>query len=493
MFRSEKGRALRLGLVLAIPLGCSEEGSSDAGRPGPLDQGVVADGGVPADLGPGPSDGGLDGGRPDGPRCGELDPFNGTLPADRAEVVVEIGSTQGPVRYLQGFLNGLDPAPASTATFDEGLIRALRPRFWRIGTGAGSVYPRLQGFGPTFTVVLSDLYADFKGSYARARPFDDWAEYEGVIAQAVTGARDAQLDIGYWEVWGEPQGGTPWLGSYDQLLELYDRTYRVVKGILPAARVIGPAYDDFEGNLEGRGFGQLLLDLDQRYGVRLEAISWHELGAQPPRLIPEHAARVREFVAAAFPGSTPELHVNEFANSADSHFPGATVAWLYYLMAAQIDVATRACWPVPAARPFSGCWAGLNGLLLADNRTPTPIYWVHRAYADFADSTRLVDRSSDERNLAIAAVDQGGTVRVLLGRWAPNASQLAPLALILNGLDGRRYRADVTQIDPQVPVGALVQPLSYPSCELSGTSSVALRLSGLSNGAALSLTLSPVP
>lgn len=427
--------------------------------------------------------------------CEEGRPFgasaSGALPAT---IAIRAGAPLGPLPYLQGFLNGINPAPGNTERFADDAVMALKPAFWRFGSGAGTVYPKIRGFGARLTLVLSDVYADSKGGYSNARPFDNWLEYEKTIRDAVTNAVAAGVDIAYWDVWGEPQGGTRWLGSYDQLLELYQRTAKIVLSVLPAAKLVGPSFDNFAGTLQGKSAGDLIVDLDARYKLRLAAISWHELGAQPPEELPAHTAAMRSFLAGHLADYAPEIHVNEFSGPADHLQPGSTVGWLHYLTAAGVDVATRACWDVPDRPPWSDCWAGLDGLLRPDNKTPTSTYWVHRHYADLKGTRTLPTIPSDARIVALAGVDAARAMHVLLGRLeAPSAPAVRPVVLSIEGLGaGTRWTVTSSLVPAQPVPAALPAPTVFPECHASAASrTLTLRLAEVPNGASMLLRLTP--
>ncbi len=337
-----------------------------------------------------------------------------TLEAPEASVRIDARSDRGALPSLQGFLHGLDPTPGSTASLDAELVGAFAPRFWRIGTGADVILPRIRGFGATITFVVSDGYADLRGGYSSARPWEDWAGYDAYV-DALAEANVAEgRPITYYDVWGEPQGGTPWLGSYDDLLTLFARTITRIRAIDPEARFVGPSYDDFFGEVDGHGAVELLADLDRLHGLRLEAVSWHELGARSPDDLPERVQALRAELARVLPGHAPELHVNEYAGPADHLLPGAAVVWLHALHEADVDVASRACWDVPG-EGWSDCWAGLNGLLRPDGRTPQHSYHSHRAYAELVGHRWLATEPSDPRIVALA-VSRGDDVLVLSGR-----------------------------------------------------------------------------
>lgn len=378
---------------------------------------------------------------------------------------IDAASDRGPLRSLQGFLNGLDP---STTLLDEATVAALAPRFWRFGTGRDAVSARIGRFGAVLTFVVSDRYAELRGGYANARPFEDWPGYEAYLDELASWNVAMGHPVTYFDVWGEPQGGTPWLGTYDQLLELFTRTHARMRAIDPEARFVGPSYDAFDGMVEGHTFLDFLVDLDAR-GVRLDAVSWHELGGAPPESLPTRVAELRDALAAALPGSPLELHVSEYSGPGDHLIPGAAVIWLHYLTEAGVDSANRACWDVPGAG-YSDCWAGLNGLLGPDGRTPQHTYFAHRYYAELvaasvAGGRHLDTLASDPRFVGLAVADTTH-VRILTGRaGGALEGRTLDVGLELEGIDSISGAHDVEVEIRQIPIEGIPGPLAPPPTE----------------------------
>ena len=419
----------------------------------------------------------------------------GSPAAPEAQIIIDASSDRGPLRSLQGFLNGINTAPGSAEAFNAERVQALKPRFWRVGTGAGVVIEKVRAFGPRLTLVVADAYTD---TFPAQRPWENWAQYEAWLQSLYAGLQQAGANIAYWDVWGEPQGGTPFRGTYAQLLELYSRTHDVLKQLDPNANIIGPSYDNFEGTFGGKNAEQLLTDINAQYGIKLEALSWHEQGNQAPEKIPEHVAVLKQFLAAQFPGYLPELHVNEYSGPNDHLLPGWSVGWLYYLTEAGVDVATRACWPVTEAsgRRWSDCWAGLNGLLGEDNSTPQPTYWVHRFYADMAEQTWLSSQTDDPRAVALAVKSAaGGEVTLLAGRLSAAPSGPAkPVRFIVRGLPWAAARVKINLVPQGQAPAPLPAPINGGTCaQPLAQGELSLTVSSFDDGTAIWLQLSQAP
>lgn len=390
-----------------------------------------------------------------------------------ATVTVDVASNLGPLRSLQGFLHGID----GNTTFDDAMIRALRPAFWRFGANGNATFPKISTFGATLTYVISDGYADKHGGYDNAKPWLNWAEYDTDVSDVIKANVTANRPIKYFDIWGEPQGGTKWLGSYDDLVELYSRTITIIRNLDPNAKIVGPSYDNFLGDFAGHSFGDIIVELNNR-GKRFDAISWHELGSQSLTEVPAHVATLRTGLATAIPGYAPEIHINEFASPQQHLIPGWIVGWLYYLNAAGVDAANRACWDV--ANQGSDCWAGLNGLFQPDNHTPQHTYWAHRYYAELVDGTQLRSVATDPLlvGLAVRRPDSGA-VRVLTGRFANvTPSGAVPFGLELTGIaDGTAVTVHSYAVPATGIPGPLLAPDDLGTCQATvaaGKASIAV-------------------
>jgi hypothetical protein len=244
-------------------------------------------------------------------------------------------------------------------------------------------------------------------------------------------------------------------------------------------------YDDFFGAFEGRTLVDLVVELDAKHQVRFDGLAWHELGGQPPEDIPQHVELLRARLEQRLPGYRPQLHVNEYSNEVQHLVPGWAVRYLVALSDAKVDAANRACWDVPQQR-WSTCWAGLNGLFAADNRTPQPLYWVYRAAGDLVGEQQLVGSASEPHTVALGVSTDGGA-KVLLGRaGSPGA---APLALRLEGLSPGRVAVSA-EVIPPIGATRLDAPTPVTGCEaLVSDGGVEVLLRDVAEGSAATLTV----
>ncbi|MBD3232630.1 MAG: T9SS type A sorting domain-containing protein [candidate division Zixibacteria bacterium] len=333
-----------------------------------------------------------------------------------------------------GFLHGIE----SGEYLEDSLVALLKPLNWRLYKFATLDYARR--FNPKITYGISNHYAWSHGGFPYAHPWEDWEEYENFILEELIliAAYFPDVHIEFYDIWNEPDHPYFWTGTYSQLLELFARAHDIIKLFDPGAKLVGPSVSRFDPDDPGvANVVGFLTDLDRGYGVRLDAVSWHENGGafeQGPRPehIPNHAGLIRSGIRDYFPPEyQPELHVNEYAGGRVHLSPGWNVGYLYYLGEARIDGAGRACWWVfsgdnPPYDYWSDCWAGLNGMFMRDGITPQPSYWVYRAYAEMEDTWRVQTFSSEPTTVVIASENsEEEEFNLIAGRyWHIGAEQV---------------------------------------------------------------------
>lgn len=426
----------------------------------------------------------------------------GAQALSQSEAVYVYADKKFTTHSLQGFLTGI--GHKATDAFDESAVSQLKPKFWRIPDFL--YYDKVKKFGPAVTFIVGEHYVNLKGGWDKARPWENWQEWEDIVKKAVEFSVSTNRPVAYWDIWGEPDkdGGTPWKGSYSQFLEFVARGYRVIHAADKNAKVIGPSASQFnprfqEGAGEVAGLGRFINDLAVIHGVKLEGISWHELGS-PPEEVPAHVQAVRTFLALKFPGYKPEIHINEFSAQADHLIPGWTVAWLYYLERANIDAANRACWFVRPSRfsQWNDCWAGLNGLLLQDNKTPQHTYWVHKAYADLAPQ-RVVAESKAPYIAALASRDDAAQeVRIVLGRYGARGQKQAPakeVSLIIKNYPYalRGGYAKIARIPYQPVPGAFSRPVETSLPYQAEGNAITVLIPSFADGSAVTVRIASLP
>lgn len=336
-------------------------------------------------------------------------------------VTVDAGQNKPLTEFMQGYLHGFQP----TETLDSTLVGTnLQPEFWRLGFGGWDKYPKIAPFGPRVTMVISDMYADAKGGYSNAKPWLNWTEWEQFCAAQVSLSISQGKPVEYWDVWNEPDTSQYWSGTWAQLLETYQRAYDAIKSVDPDAKVIGPGTTEFAHPFDtnnSKNIADFVYELSRPpYNVRLDAVSWHELGSLPSSL-PSHAQLLRDFFADPTyfsPAYVTELHVNEYSQPNNTQIPGWIVGWLYYAEQADLDWFSRACWNMweNIFFSYSNCLQGLNGVFMRDLVTPQQPYYVYKTYADVAAGTRIVTSSTNaEVNALASKFDANSKVLAMVG------------------------------------------------------------------------------
>jgi hypothetical protein len=383
--------------------------------------------------------------------------------APLSRITVDAGQDLGPVKLMLGFLHGLDHKSFEKKNYSPVLVAKLKPKFWRIGVDSAlSNYKVAKALDPNIkiTMVISDIYADIlKGGYKKVRPWEDWGRYEKEIKFIVNKASESEMKIDYWDVWSEPDHKAYWPGTCEQLLELFKRTYRVIREADPKAKIVGPSIS----NPKSRGpcpkpFLNHFLEYLADQNLRFDAISWHEFDF--PEEIPEHVESIRNVMKAHPSLGTPEIHINELSGPADHLIPAWAVGWLYYLEKANVDWASRGCWEIKErSSRWSDCQAGLNGLFLKDNNTPQAVYWVFRAYAEMTGN-RLKSTGSVPRLVALASRDEPTKeIRVLIGRYDVKERR-GPFADVEVEIQNYPYAAKGVQVEIQrIPSENIPGPL----------------------------------
>lgn len=343
-------------------------------------------------------------------------------------ISIDANSNQGILKLYNGFLHGRDE---NSPDINKTLVDALNPEEWRLYKF--NSYVLAERHNANITYGLSNHYAWSQGGFPEASPWENWTYYEEYILynMQVYDYYFPDYPVEYYDIWSEPDHSYFWHGTYAQLLELFYRTYNVIKSYKPAAKVVGPSISWFRpGYPEVKGIIDFLIDLDTIYGIKLDAISWHENGGYTadtkPEDIPYRAQYLREQIEDNFPPEyKPELHINEYLGGILHLSPGWNVGFLRYLDEANIDKAMRACWYTYSLDPYvycSDCWYGLNGMFMSDGQTPQRVYWIQYAHSKMEGHIKLDVIESNENTNAIAIRnDSSKQIKLLVGRYYKNS------------------------------------------------------------------------
>jgi hypothetical protein len=342
-------------------------------------------------------------------------------------IFIDVNSNNGILKLNNGFLHGRDE---NSPNLNETLINALKPEEWRLYKA--NSYAIATRHNANITYGLSDHYGWNQGGFPNANPWENWSYYETFILYVMQYYDNYFPDypVEYYDIWNEPDHPYFWHGTYEQLLELFYRTYNIIKSYNPNAKVVGPSISWFRPGYPGvKGIIDFLVDLDKIYGVRLDAISWHENGGiwadTKPEDIPYRAQYLRLKIQENFPSDyNPELHVNEYIGAQVHLSPGWNVGFLKYLEVANVDKAMRACWYTYSLDPYtycSDCWYGLNGMFMSDGQTPQRAYWVQYTHSQMEGNIKLdVVDSNENTNAIVVRNVTSNQIQILLGRYFKN-------------------------------------------------------------------------
>lgn len=399
-------------------------------------------------------------------------------------------------RY-QGFLHGVTPEA------DMAIIQPLQPASWQVNQAQTQGMARQLG---AQTVWVLDDGWDWQ--YPGIPPWTVWPLYEDYVRSTVQGSLDHQQHVDYWDIAGEPNHG--WLGTRDQMHEMFKRAHDVIRSVDADARIIATSQGEFSDSTAGADtITQLhdsdlaaFLDYAAAHAMEIDALSWHEIGTRPED-VAAHVARARQLVKdrPALLNSHPEIRINEYSSAQDWQIPGWTVGWLKAFFDAGVTAANRACWDRAPEDgqdqgPYSTCIAGLDGLLRRDQHTPTPLYWVHRSYADMRGEW-LATTSSDHATSAIASRDdETEQIRILVGQFRkaePNSTDLSTLTIRLQ-MPNRsvgRVRMAITRIPNHGGGGALASPPSTVVEQAVTRGAVTITLASVTDGDAYAIVIRP--
>lgn len=339
----------------------------------------------------------------------------------------------GTPRLRQGFLHGITYEKGKNYSKTIDLISALKPKSWRLGNHRNNVYIFVVGeaklpqkLGMEIVFTIQDAFNvrhgyDIKiGSACPPKRKNCFSSYdtfkkswEGLVLGIMKTVAERKIIVDWFDVFGEPMTGATKLTGLtpEQFGDIFKTTHDIVRHYRPEARIVAPSFAGFNV----AGLNRFLAFVAEN-SLRLDALSWHEF--KTPEVLPSHVNEIREFSKTQprlCKPTCPEIHINEYAPYDQTLIPGYGVGWLYYLEKAGVDHANRACWNIPKNKDT--CWSQFNGMLLPDNVTPQPLYWVYKAYADMNDA-RVSSESSIPQTIAIASKDDAKKeFRILAGKY----------------------------------------------------------------------------
>lgn len=251
----------------------------------------------------------------------------------------------------------------------------------------------------------------------RVNPPEDplkWAKIcAGIIRHYTKGwANGFHYDMKYWEIWNEPESTNGrrvmWTGTWEQYLELYDVTSKLLKAEFPEIRIGGYAAIGFyalkdlpEGHWcrDCQSYMDLFLQFMQYikdHNCPMDFFSWHAYDE------PKYTALYANFVAEKlkeYGYGHAEQHLNEWncgpANRDKACHAAATAGFIISMQNSPVDIGM-----FYDARCGTSIYGGLfNPMTLQ----PLKSYWVFPAFNELYRRGDQVLAESDTEDLYVAA------------------------------------------------------------------------------------------
>ncbi|MBO5959734.1 MAG: hypothetical protein J6Q65_06395, partial [Lentisphaeria bacterium] len=264
----------------------------------------------------------------------------------------------------------------------------------------------------------------------RVNPPEDpekWAKIcAGVIRHYTKGwANGFEYDIKYWEIWNEPEctngRRVMWTGTWEQYLELYDVTSKLLKAEFPEIKIGGYASIGFYALKEMdpestwckdcQSYIDLFLQFMQYikdHNCPMDFFSWHSYDE------PKYTALYANYVAEKlkeYGYGHAEQHLNEWncgpQNRDKACHAAATAGFLISMQNSPVDIGM-----FYDARCGTSIYGGLfNPMTLR----PLKSYWVFPAYNELYRRKDQVEAESDTEDLYVAAAagDPEGAVLIV--------------------------------------------------------------------------------
>ena len=264
----------------------------------------------------------------------------------------------------------------------------------------------------------------------RVNPPEDpekWAKIcAGVIRHYTRGwANGFEYDIKYWEIWNEPEctngRRVMWTGTWEQYLELYDVTSKLLKAEFPEIKIGGYASIGFYALKEMdpestwckdcQSYIDLFLQFMQYikdHNCPMDFFSWHSYDE------PKYTALYANYVAEKlkeYGYGHAEQHLNEWncgpQNRDKACHAAATAGFLISMQNSPVDIGM-----FYDARCGTSIYGGLfNPMTLR----PLKSYWVFPAFNELYRRKDQVEAESDTEDLYVAAAagDPEGAVLIV--------------------------------------------------------------------------------
>lgn len=324
-----------------------------------------------------------------------------------------------------GILYGLgDPGIPS-----HDLIAGMRPRTISQKAPDGDQHPNgdaLKVADSFFAAGGTDVHIYSQDAYSKW-PYEDLGidDYVArVKPQLEKVAKRPDRDRFVWTIFNEPDGiwYSDWANKKEKFFADWTRVYRLVKSVLPNARITGIGETRYRPD-HLREF----LTYAKANNVLPDITTWHELGPDSLALYRGHYEDYRRMEREL--GIPPrEITINEYSNRRDTSVPGQMIQWITMLEDTKVD-GQLAYWSLAGNLSDNAVRAGrANGG-----------WWLAKWYADLSGRTvRVTPPQPNVRDTlqGLATVDRDRAT-VLFGGTA-NAVEVA-----VSGLERFGDRVDV--------------------------------------------------
>ncbi|NUT50050.1 MAG: cellulosome protein, partial [Saccharothrix sp.] len=343
---------------------------------------------------------------------------------------VDLGSPTGAFHGgATGILYGLgDPGVPS-----HDLIAGMRPRTVSQKAPGGEQHPggdALVVADAFFAAGGTDVHIYAQDVYS-AWPYQDLGIDDYIARlrpQLEKVAARPDRDRFVWTIFNEPDWiwYGDWAADKERFFADWTRVHRLVKSVLPDARITGPGETRYRAD-HLREF----LAHAKAEDVLPDIVTWHELGPESLTTYRGHYEDYRAIERSL--GLPPRpININEYSNRRDTSVPGQMIQWITMLEDTKVD-GQMAFWTMAGNLSDHAVRAGrANGG-----------WWLTKWYADLSGETVRVTppRPSTRDTLqGLATVDRADArATVLLGGTAN------PVEVALTGLDRRLFgsRVDV--------------------------------------------------
>lgn len=345
---------------------------------------------------------------------------------------VDLGSPTGALRGgATGMLYGLGDAGVPS----QDLIAGMRLRNISQKAPDGDQHPNgdalklADGF---FATGGEDMHIYSQDAYSKW-PYEDLGIDDYVARlrpQLEKVAKRPDRDRFVWTIFNEPDGiwYSDWANKKQKFFADWTRVYRLVKSVLPNARITGIGETRYRAD-HLREF----LTYAKANNVLPEITTWHELGPDSLALYRGHYAEYREMERQL--GISPrEIVINEYSNRRDTSVPGQMIQWITMLEDTKVD-GHMAFWSMAGNLSDHAVRAGrANGG-----------WWLTKWYGDLSgDTVKVTPPQPDTRDTlqGMATLNRGAAKATVLLGGSANAVDVA-----LTGID-RKVFGD--QVDVRV-------------------------------------------